>query len=486
MSGTNHSTGGFRRITRLDQPASVRFVGFVLVLVLGSALVAWLTRTTWRQLQQLENEHSAVETESLHIGVSLRNSVRSQNEKLLQFAISRDPAVARAFLEESDKLKKWFAASRPVLSQLSDLQLLKKTDAFAQLDILGKAEVTYGQYLTNAAKLLNPASGPSEHSFEEAYAEVRTASDELLKLCDDLVQAQGLAFAVFLAATQDTLASHHRLLKISSALTLAFFLALAILTYRGMIAPLRLRLSQSQLIIERQEKLASLGTLAAGVAHEIRNPLTALKFRLFSLKTSIPAVAANEDAAVIATEISRLERIVKDFLQFARPSEPEPATVPALRLINEVAVLLQPQLQRTAIHLEIRPIDQPSVHVDPHQLKQVLINLIQNSADAIGRDGTITLSLRAATAGLGGRTRPVAVLAVADTGKGIPPEAEKRLFDPFFTTKEGGTGLGLAIAARIVGKHGGLLRYQTQLHRGTTFEILLPVTDDYVATNPPH
>ena len=94
-----------------------------------------------------------------------------------------------------------------------------------------------------------------------------------------------------------------------------------------MIAPLRYQLTESQAIIARQEKLASLGVLAAGVAHEIRNPLTAIKFRLYSLRKSLPG-AGQEDASVIASEISRLERIVKDFLQFARPSEPELVAVP--------------------------------------------------------------------------------------------------------------------------------------------------------------
>jgi signal transduction histidine kinase len=98
----------------------------------------------------------------------------------------------------------------------------------------------------------------------------------------------------------------------------------------------------------------------------------------------------------------------------------------------------------------------------------------------------ITLRLKRDTARLGGRARPVAVLAVADTGNGIPPGVQKRLFDPFFTTKEDGTGLGLAIAARIAEKHGGLLRYRTQLNRGTTFELVLPAVKEDATKNTAH
>jgi signal transduction histidine kinase len=103
----------------------------------------------------------------------------------------------------------------------------------------------------------------------------------------------------------------------------------------------------------------------------------------------------------------------------------------------------------------------------------VLINLIHNSAESIERNGIIVMRLRSES-GLGRGESSTVVVEVADNGKGIPPEVKKRLFDPFFTTKEGGTGLGLPIAARIVEKHGGELRYQTELRRGTTFSIVLP------------
>jgi signal transduction histidine kinase len=252
------------------------------------------------------------------------------------------------------------------------------------------------------------------------------------------------------------------------------------MVYRGMIAPLRVGLTESRSIIERQEKLASLGILASGVAHEIRNPLTAIKFRLFSLRKAIPAVAQNEEALVIGNEINRLEGIVQDFLQFARPSEPKLSKTDAEQILEGVYRLLNPQLQKDAIELRLDNGESETamVYADAQQVKQVLINLIQNSAESIGRNGAITLSARREIGELDSRTRPVAILAVRDTGNGIPPEVEARLFDPFFTTKDGGTGLGLAVSARIVEKHGGLLRYETEVNRGTTFEIVLPAVED--------
>ena len=113
------------------------------------------------------------------------------------------------------------------------------------------------------------------------------------------------------------------------------------------------------------------------------------------------------------------------------------------------------------------------IRIDPQQIKQVLINLVHNAADSIGENGTVTLRARLDEKRLNDRPTDVVILEVSDTGKGIPPEAEKRLFDPFFTTKDFGTGLGLPIAARIVEKHQGVLQYQTQAGCGTTFGIIL-------------
>jgi signal transduction histidine kinase len=251
---------------------------------------------------------------------------------------------------------------------------------------------------------------------------------------------------------------------------------LAVVVYGELIAPLRIKLVENQALIERQEKLASLGMLAAGVAHEIRNPLTAIKAWLFIQKKHFsPGSPEETDAAVIAGELNRLERIVRDVLLFARPSEPHLARVQADEPLRQVQALLAPELEKSRIQL-IREGDgvTAAICVDPQQLQQVLINVIQNAADSIGHGGTVTLRARPDVKRIAEKMVEVVVLEVADTGKGMTPEVEKRLFDPFFTTKESGTGLGLSIAARILEKHGGSLQYQTQVNRGTTFGIVLP------------
>ena len=320
---------------------------------------------------------------------------------------------------------------------------------------------------------------------------------QILDLCTKLKAAEREALNEFAEDLLTALEGLQQLLMALVALVLIFGFTATSMIYRVKIAPLRAQLVESRAIIERQEKLASLGTLAAGVAHEIRNPLTAINVRLHSLKrTLVRGSSEHEDATVIDQEIQRLDRIVRNVLHFARPAEPRPAAITVVSLFSRVQDLLGSQLEKVSIRLQLASSPALWIRVDPQQIEQVLINLIQNAAESIGRDGTITLRARSTLmplAGLprhsfgekagrprrsfrakAGRTTPAVILEVIDTGKGIPLKVQERLFDPFFTTKESGTGLGLSIAARIVEKHGGALQYQTEVDRGTTFGIVLP------------
>jgi signal transduction histidine kinase len=413
----------------------------------------------------------------------MRGDIQRLNETLLRYRLRGDTNDAEAFRSQAQETKAW-------LEQNS-------TNAATPLErqFFQQVRTAYDDYLAESASVLQASLGSAwlgwlglgeGNKFRSSYEEVQLQSRRLLRQCDSFIENQRTSFGDFLQRSQGTLAQFQQLLQISLALVLVLAAALVVLVYRGMIAPLRHQLSETRAEVARQEKLASLGVLAAGVAHEIRNPLTAIKFRLFSLKNSLPpALAENEDAAVIASEITRLERIVRDFLQFARPSDPALVVVPAGRMLREVADLLRPQLEKDAIALKLEDSEEAWVRADTQQIKQVLINLIRNSAESIERNGLIVLRVRAES-GFARAGSPAVVVEVADNGKGIPLEVRKRLFDPFFTTKEGGTGLGLPIAARIVEKHGGELRYETELRRGTTFCIVLPRVPKDETENTPH
>jgi len=248
----------------------------------------------------------------------------------------------------------------------------------------------------------------------------------------------------FLADSNKSLIYLRFLSLTSLALLLVAGGGLAVVVYRELIAPLQVKLVASQALVERQEKLASLGMLAAGLAHEIRNPLTAIKAWLFIQKKHLmPGTPEEADTEVIADEINRLERLVKDVLLFAKPSDPELKILPVEDLLREVQRLMGPQLASNSIQLHYENSVNALARVDPQQIKQVLINLVQNAAESIGQEGAITLRARLENKRLAETQTDAVILEVTDTGKGIAPEVEKRLFDPFFTTKESGTGLGL-------------------------------------------
>lgn len=256
------------------------------------------------------------------------------------------------------------------------------------------------------------------------------------------------------------------------ALSLLFMVA----AYRRTIVnPLRLRLVESNSVIEHQKKLAHFGQLAAAVGHEIRNPLTAINARLYTLQKALKAgTPEHEDADVIRGEIARLDGIVRDFLLLARPAEPKPMSLATDTVLREVAQVMAPALERQSVQLRVEPGASLPFRADLGQVKQVLINLVRNAADSITNGGTVTLRARSDGLDLGGKRMPAVVLDVQDTGSGIPVEIQDRLFDPFFSTKDTGTGLGLAIAARIIDKHGGRLTFDTGMGSGTTFHVILP------------
>jgi signal transduction histidine kinase len=244
---------------------------------------------------------------------------------------------------------------------------------------------------------------------------------------------------------------------------------------RLVVAPLHQKLIESHSAAEHQRKLDHFARLATGLAHEIRNPLTAINVRLFTLQKALePGTVEHSDASLIRGEIERLDQILKNFLKLARPAESKLGVMTPGPLLHEVCELLAPQLRSQEISLKCEADEDGPFEGDASQLKQVLINLVQNAADSIGRDGTVTLRARSGEGRFKDKTAPAVILEVEDNGSGIAPEVQERLFDPFFSTKESGTGLGLPIAAKIVDQHRGRLDFETRPGRGTTFRVMLP------------
>lgn len=239
----------------------------------------------------------------------------------------------------------------------------------------------------------------------------------------------------------------------------------------------QVELEKSREKLLQSEKMALVGKLAAEVAHSIRNPMTSIKLRLFSLERTLDLTPnQSTDFDVISKEMRHLDTIVRNFLEFSRPPKLKMRKIDVSDVVDVTLELLQSRLEHHNVKVERQRAEfLPPIEADPEQLKEVLVNLIVNACEAMGKGGHITIAEEDAVAEKIGRA---VLVRITDTGPGIPESIRHKVMEPFFSTKEDGTGLGLAIAARIVEEHGGQLDLRSGESWGTTFIITLPVAKE--------
>ena len=244
-------------------------------------------------------------------------------------------------------------------------------------------------------------------------------------------------------------------------------------------------LERSQEHLLQSGKWAMVGKLAAGVAHSIRNPLTSVNMRLFSLKRSLAmSPSQKEDFEVIAEEIRHLDAIVRNFLEFSRPPKLKMQPLSPSDVVDGAVQLLRYRLESYGVEVKLlRDQRLPEILADPDQLREVLANLLVNAYEAMVHGGVITIREEL---GLDPDLGPAALIRLSDTGPGIPPSVRDRVFQPFFSTKEEGTGLGLSIATRIIEDHGGRLELESPENQGASFIITLPLKESEHGQNPDH
>lgn len=232
-------------------------------------------------------------------------------------------------------------------------------------------------------------------------------------------------------------------------------------------------INQMQEELLRMDRLVSLGEIAMGIAHEIRNPLAGIRITAQALEEELGHNPVwREYVTRIISEIDRLNELLKSFFSFAKPQNPQLAPCHLPMLVEQVLFLLRNDLEKRRIRVQHCPQKGlPEVALDEGQIKQVLFNLFINAIQAMEHHGELRIEEKSAM----GRQGREIVLSVSDTGRGIPPENQPRIFDPFFTTKAKGLGLGLSITYRIVQRHNGRIRLQSEPGRGTTFFIHLPL-----------
>lgn len=228
-------------------------------------------------------------------------------------------------------------------------------------------------------------------------------------------------------------------------------------------------LRESQAHVMRADRLSALGQIAAGLVHEVRNPLAGVEGALDIVASRVAADTPEAEFTSIARrELQRLESLLTEFLSYARPREPELRRASLHDVIEHVTLLIKPEAERAGVTVvREEAVRVPDVQMDPEQIRQVLFNIVLNGIQASPADSRLTIRT-----GLEGGW---AVVDVEDHGSGIPVDLRERLFDPFFTTKRQGTGLGLAVSQRIVTAHGGRIDIGDRPVPGSVFRLALPV-----------
>jgi signal transduction histidine kinase len=441
----------------------VLVISLVAAVTVCVGLAVVVHRDASAKLQQLAH----VELEAASLARQFRAEVDDLHGALLRIGIDPPEDCAVVIQQRRQNLSAWLVAQRARGNSENELKIVQEIAAetrsyFIKLDALA----------FRADGLGSPLDRDTVVMFDDSVNRLQSMADDFAAAHDD--ELRGL-----LAASLGSLRWMRNLIFVCLSVLLAVIAAVVALLYRDVVRPLREQLVDSEALLAKREKLAALGTLAAGVAHEIRNPLTAIKARLYMLRRTLQADECKEDVQAITGEVDRLERIVRDVLGYARPADATLSQIELSAWLRDFAAFVGPELTTTRTELAVDAVAQVKAEIDTNQLRQVMLNLVRNAQEAFeGRPGRIELALRCEHAPLGRKMTRVAVLSVTDNGPGIPAKFQARLFDPFFTTKPTGTGLGLSIVARLVENQKGEISFQSAPGAGTCFTVRLPALAD--------
>jgi signal transduction histidine kinase len=472
----------------------------VMLTLAGGSVMIWYTH----QMEALFKDVVDTDLRALQAAQGLENALVNQKGFVSYYFLDGDPS----WLEKLGEYRQAFK------ERLNKVRGLVQTTTVR--DTIGEIESEYAGYIKDKDRVITLYRSGKREVGAKLHKKVRKQFFKLLELCENYKDLHARKIQATRLKTQSQ-AKRLRIIAgtaIWTAIILGALLAFVLITQ--ILNPLRnlalhsnldaaegsiesrnevkavsrrfhslvedmdetkTQLERSQEHLVQSEKLALVGKLAAGMAHSIRNPLTSVKMRLFSLGRSLDVSdTQKEDLDVISEEIRHLDNIVRNFLEFSRPPKLKKQNVSPSDVVDMVLQLLHHRLQSYGAEVKLHRQERlPEVSIDPEQLKEVLVNLVVNACEATGGPVQIVISEEHGAMEPWGQ---VVRLQVTDNGPGIPEEIQNRLFEPFFTTKEEGTGLGLSIAARILQEHGGQLDVNSKEDKGTTFTITLPCREE--------
>ena len=478
----------------------------VLITFLGGLVMVWYTYRMEGVLAYIIDKNVSV----FQAAEALENALVNQKGFVSYYFLDSDPD----WLRQLEKYRRIFR------ERLNEARSLVETER--QKEAINRIESKYTQYITLKDQVIAYYKEGEREAGARIHKEVRNHFFKILELCEKyknlhkerVNQARDKSHAQ---------AKNLRIIAVTAIIT-AFFLGLLLVfvLIKQVLAPIRrltlradpegaslqsqdeikalshsvhgliedvdhthFELEKSRETLLQAEKMALVGKLAAGMAHSIRNPLTSMKMRLFSLGRTLDlSTLQQEDFDVISEESRHIDNIVQNFLEFSRPPKLRMQKISPSEVVDLVIQLSQHRLESCDVDIKLnRKHPLPGIQADPEQLKEALVNIVVNACESMERGGSIIIHEEEAFEAQSGR---VSMIRLTDNGPGIPESIQEKVFQPFFTTKEEGTGLGLSIAARIVEEHGGRLDLISKEVEGTTFTIILPIKELKLEHDPDH
>jgi signal transduction histidine kinase len=465
----------------------------------GGGIMVWYTYRMQHLLSHIVDRNVA----TFRTALTLENALANQKGFVTYFVLDRNPD----WLRQLGEYRQIFRERLDHIRQLATAPEEKKA-----LDII---ESEYNDYILIKDQVIENYKTGNHPPATRLHKEVRDRFFSLLNRCEQFNNLTLQKMSEMRSRSREEAGELRVIAVAGMGVALLLGVALAFVLVNQILRPLRMLASetrpeggldgsnnevkaltqsvrglmedadQTQVALARSrenllqaEKMALVGRLAAGMAHSIRNPLTSVKMRLFSLGRGL-TLSRNqkEDFSVISEEIRHIDALVDNFLEFSRPPKLKMQAISPSMVVDRTLQLLHHRIKSFGATIKTErkgPIS--NIQGDIEQLTEVLVNLVVNACEAMDGDGSILIREEV----VNGRDKQVVFIEVSDTGPGIPDALIPKVFDPFFTTKEEGTGLGLSIARRIVEEHGGRLEVRSKEGSGAAFTLTLPAGDTSV------
>ena len=467
------------------------------ITVIGAVLMVWYTYKTERIFKDIIDKNIVIYQSAEALGTSLVN----QKGFVSYYLLDGDPA----WIEEFNRYRQLFDKHLVVVKSLVQEQWEKKS--------VDQIESRYKDYVTNKNVIIDLYKSGEYDKGNVLHKDVRQDFFKIIELCEQFksFHKNKISDAIKISRKESHQLRYIAILAIITVVILS--LLINYIFARHILEPIRKlaeeadtmggqkdylnevsalkqsvhglienaeqahqELKQSRETLMLSEKMALLGKLAAGTAHSIRNPLTSVKMRLFSLNRSCNFTKhQSEDFNVISDEIKQINKIVENFLEFSRPPKLKMKKMSPSIVVDSALHLLEQRLKSYHVTTRVirhRPLS--DTLIDPEQLKEVIVNIIVNACEAMDKSGLIIIHEEETYVE---PLKKVNVIRIIDDGSGISQEVKEQIFNPFFTTKDEGTGLGLSIAFNIINEHGGWLDVASEQGQGASFVITLPIKD---------